>query len=155
MGATSTCARNMATTVVRHRTTRVWLIADVELPAGTTLDQTSDKLSPFEDFLQEDESVKSYQVSIGGEDTTDPESPVRPGNTGQAFINVKESADVGRTLDRIDAEGDDLYGETSRSRSSRTARRRVGSRPSSPAGPKRSSPMRPTSSRRSSAPSTT
>ena len=87
------------------------LIADVELPAGTTLEQTSDKLSPFEDFLQQDEGVKSYQVSIGGEDTTDPESPVRPGNTGQAFINVKESADVGRTLDRIDAEGDDLYGE--------------------------------------------
>ena len=87
------------------------LIADVELPAGTTLDQTSDKLLPFEGFLIEDEGVKSYQVSIGGEDTTDPESPVRPGNTGQAFINVKESADVGRTLDRIDAEGDDLYGE--------------------------------------------
>jgi HAE1 family hydrophobic/amphiphilic exporter-1 len=87
------------------------LIADVELPAGTALEKTSDKLRPFEDFLQQDAAIKSYQVSIGGEDTTDPESPVRPGNRAQAFINVKEDADVRRTLDRVDQEGNDLYGE--------------------------------------------
>ena len=87
------------------------LIADVELPAGTALEKTSDKLSPFEDFLRQDDAVKSYQVSIGGEDTTDPESPVRPSNRAQAFINVKENADVNKTLDRVDREGDDLYGE--------------------------------------------
>ncbi|HET7478026.1 MAG TPA: efflux RND transporter permease subunit [Rubrobacteraceae bacterium] len=87
------------------------LIADVELPAGTSLQKTSDRLRPFEDFLGKDRGVKSYQASIGGEDTLDPESPVRPGNKAQAFINVKASANVGRTLDRIDAEGDDLYGE--------------------------------------------
>jgi HAE1 family hydrophobic/amphiphilic exporter-1 len=87
------------------------LIADVELPAGTAVEKTSDELGPFEDFLRKDGAVKSYQVSIGGEDTTDPESPVRPGNRAQAFINVKENANVGRTLDRVDAEGSDLYGE--------------------------------------------
>jgi hydrophobic/amphiphilic exporter-1 (mainly G- bacteria), HAE1 family len=87
------------------------LIADVELPAGTGIEKTSDGLRPFEDFLKQDEAIKSYQVSIGGEDTTDPESPVRPSNRAQAFINVKEDADVGRTLDRVDREGDDLYGE--------------------------------------------
>lgn len=87
------------------------LIADVELPAGTALDKTSDELRAFEDFLKTDEAIKSYQVSIGGEDTTDPESPVRPGNRAQAFINVKENADVRRTLDQVDAEGSDLYGE--------------------------------------------
>jgi HAE1 family hydrophobic/amphiphilic exporter-1 len=87
------------------------LIADVELPAGTALGKTSEKLRPFEDFLQQDEGIKSYQVSIGGEDTQDPESPVRPGNKAQAFINVRESADVRKTLDRVDEEGDELYGE--------------------------------------------
>jgi HAE1 family hydrophobic/amphiphilic exporter-1 len=87
------------------------LIADVELPAGTALGKTSDKLGPFEDFLQQDNAIKSYQVSIGGEDTTDPESPVRPSNRAQAFINVKENADVNKALDRVDEEGDDLYGE--------------------------------------------
>ena len=87
------------------------LIADVELPAGTAVEKTSDELRPFEDFLRKDEAIKSYQVSIGGEDTTDPESPVRPGNRAQAFINVEGDADVGRTLDRVDKEGDDLYGE--------------------------------------------
>ena len=86
-------------------------IADVELPAGTALEKTSDRLRPFEDFLRQDEAVKSYQVSIGGEDTTDPESPVRPGNRAQAFINVEENADVRRTLNRVDRAGDDLYGE--------------------------------------------
>jgi multidrug efflux pump subunit AcrB len=87
------------------------LIADVELPAGTGLEQTSEELRPFEEFLEEDESIKSYQVSIGGEDTFDPESPVRPGNKAQAFINVKENADVRRTLDRVDHKGDELYGD--------------------------------------------
>ena len=87
------------------------LIADVELPAGTALERTSEKLRPLEDFLQGDGSIKSYQVSIGGEDTQDPESPVRPGNKAQAFINVRESADVRRTLDRVDEKGDELYGE--------------------------------------------
>src|SRR5918994_2072845 len=87
------------------------LIADVELPAGAALGTTSERLRPFEDFLQQDAGIKSYQVSIGGEDTQDPESPVRPNNKAQAFINVKESADVRRTLDRVDREGDELYGE--------------------------------------------
>jgi hydrophobic/amphiphilic exporter-1 (mainly G- bacteria), HAE1 family len=87
------------------------LVADVELPAGTALGRTSERLRPFEDFLQRDAGIKSYQISIGGEDTQDPESPVRPGNKAQAFINVRESADVRRTLDRVDREGDELYGE--------------------------------------------
>ncbi len=87
------------------------LIADVELPAGTALGQTSDSLRPFEDFLQEDAGIKNYQVSIGGEDTQDPESPFRPGNKAQAFINVRERSDVSETLDRVDKEGDELYGE--------------------------------------------
>ena len=87
------------------------LIADVELPAGTSLGQTSDELRPFEDFLQQDAGIKNYQVSVGGEDTQDPESPFRPANRAQAFINVRESADVSRTLDRVDREGDELYGD--------------------------------------------
>jgi HAE1 family hydrophobic/amphiphilic exporter-1 len=87
------------------------LIADVELPAGAALERTSERLRPFEDFLQQDAGIKSYQVSIGGEDTQDPESPVRPNNKAQAFINVRESADVRRTLERVDRQGDELYGE--------------------------------------------
>jgi hydrophobic/amphiphilic exporter-1 (mainly G- bacteria), HAE1 family len=87
------------------------LVADVELPAGTGLEQTSEELRPFEEFLEGDEDIKSYQVSIGGEDTFDPESPVRPGNKAQAFINVRENAGVRRTLDRVDAKGDELYGD--------------------------------------------
>src|SRR5215213_11606820 len=87
------------------------LIADVELPAGTALGRTSEKLRPFEDFLKEDSGVKNYQVSVGGEDTQDPESPVRPSNKAQAFINVRERSDVRETLDRVDREGDELYGD--------------------------------------------
>jgi multidrug efflux pump subunit AcrB len=61
--------------------------------------------------LHQDEAIRSYQVSIGGEDTTDPESSVRPRNMAQGFINVKEDADVRRTLDRVDQGGNDLYRE--------------------------------------------
>jgi HAE1 family hydrophobic/amphiphilic exporter-1 len=87
------------------------LVADVELAAGTGLEQTSERLRPFESFLAGDEDIKNYQVSIGGEDTFDPESPVRPSNRAQAFINVRDGADVGGTLERVDERGDELYGE--------------------------------------------
>jgi multidrug efflux pump subunit AcrB len=87
------------------------LIADVELEPGSGLEQTSEALRPFEDFLAADEALRSYQVSIGGEDATDPESPVRPSSVAQAFINVEGSADVDRVLDRVDEKGDELYGE--------------------------------------------
>ncbi|MDQ4131024.1 MAG: efflux RND transporter permease subunit, partial [Actinomycetota bacterium] len=87
------------------------LIAEVDLEPGTGLEQTSEALRPFEDFLAGDEALKSYQVSIGGEDATDPESPVRPSSVAQAFINVEGSADVNRVLDRVDEKGDELYGE--------------------------------------------
>ncbi len=36
---------------------------------------------------------------------------MRAANQAQAFITVREDASVSRTLDRIDAEGRDLYGE--------------------------------------------
>jgi multidrug efflux pump subunit AcrB len=124
------------------------LIADVELPAGTALEKTSDKLRPFEDFLKKNEAIKSYQVSIGGEDTTDPESPVRPGNRAQAFINIKENADVGGPWIGWTGEATSSTGRTSRSRSSRTGRRKAASRPSSPAASRPSSPA----ARRESAP---
>jgi multidrug efflux pump subunit AcrB len=87
------------------------LVADVELPAGTALGRTSERLRPFEDFLQDEAGIKNYLVSIGGEDTQDPESPIKPANKAQAFINVRERADVRRTLDGVDKKGDALYGE--------------------------------------------
>ena len=93
------------------------LVADVELPAGTALGRTSERLRPFEDFLQQDAGIKSYQVSIGGEDTQDPESPVRPGNKAQAFINVRETRTSGGRwigwIERVTSS----TGRTSRSRS--------------------------------------
>lgn len=86
------------------------LIADVELANGTGLQQSSDRLKPFEDFLMSDRAVKSYQLSIGGEDTFTPDTPVRPDNQAQAFISVDGGANVRKTLDRIGEKGRNLYG---------------------------------------------
>jgi multidrug efflux pump subunit AcrB len=86
------------------------LIADAELPTGTGLQQTSDKLRSFEDFLAQDEGIKSYQVSIGGENTFNPDTPVRPSNQAEAYINVKSGSNVNGALKRVDKEGNRLYG---------------------------------------------
>lgn len=86
------------------------LIADAELPTGTGLQQTSDKLRPFEDFLKKDEGIKSYQLSIGGENTFNPDTPVRPSNQAEAYINVKPDSNVSSALKRVDKEGNRLYG---------------------------------------------
>lgn len=87
------------------------LQATVELPAGTAIGETSDELRPFEDFMNGDGGVEGYQLSIGGEDNFNPDSPLRTGNQAQAFVVVEENASVQRTLDRLADEGRDLYGE--------------------------------------------
>jgi HAE1 family hydrophobic/amphiphilic exporter-1 len=87
------------------------LQATAELPSGTTVEETSEKLNPFEDFLLKDPGVEAYQLSVGGEDDFNADTPLRAGNQAQAFITVKEGADVSRTLSRVEGEGRDLYGD--------------------------------------------
>ncbi|CAA9491256.1 MAG: RND multidrug efflux transporter; Acriflavin resistance protein [uncultured Rubrobacteraceae bacterium] len=87
------------------------LQASAELPAGTDIDETSERLRPFEDFMNGDRGVEGYQLSIGGEDNFNPDSPLRTGNQAQAFIVVEEDANVQKTLGRLAAEGRDLYGQ--------------------------------------------
>jgi HAE1 family hydrophobic/amphiphilic exporter-1 len=86
------------------------LQATAELPSGTALEETAVKLGPFEDFLLDEPGVESYQLSVGGEDNFNPDTPLRAGNQAQTFITVKEGADVSKTLKRVDEEGRDLYG---------------------------------------------
>jgi hydrophobic/amphiphilic exporter-1 (mainly G- bacteria), HAE1 family len=87
------------------------LQATAELPAGTSLERTADELRQFERILLDDPGVEGYQLSIGGEDNFSPDTPLRPENQAQAFIAVREDADVSKTLARVDREGRDLYGE--------------------------------------------
>jgi HAE1 family hydrophobic/amphiphilic exporter-1 len=54
--------------------------------------------------------VESYQLSVGGEDNFNPDTPLRAGNQAQAFITVREGAEVSKTLKRVDEAGRDLYG---------------------------------------------
>ncbi len=87
------------------------LQASVELPAGTDIDKTSEELRSFEDFMNADRGVEGYQLSIGGEDNFNPDSPLRTANQAQAFIVVGENANVQKTLGRLAGEGRDLYGQ--------------------------------------------
>ena len=85
--------------------------ATVELPAGTAVGKTGEQLRPFEDFMLDDPGVDGYQLSIGGEDNFTPDQPLRAENQAQAFIAVKESANVQKTLARLAEEGRDRYGD--------------------------------------------
>ncbi len=87
------------------------LLVDVELERGIGLEQASEDLRPFEDFLGEDSGVESYQVSIGGRDNLSPDAPIRANDQAQAFVTVADDASVTNTLERIGEEGRDLYGE--------------------------------------------
>src|SRR5215204_3276926 len=87
------------------------LQATAELPSGTAVDETANELGPFEDFLLDDPGVEGYQLSAGGEDNFNPDTPLRAGNQAQAFITVKEDASVSRTLSRVDAKGRAIYGD--------------------------------------------
>jgi len=87
------------------------IAADVELPPGTAAGSTAEELEPFEEFLSEDRGVEGYQLSVGGENSADPNAPLRGENQTQAFVALTEEADVERTLARIRSEGERLYGE--------------------------------------------
>jgi multidrug efflux pump subunit AcrB len=87
------------------------LQATAELPSGTAPEETADALLPFEDFLLDDPGVESYQLSVGGEDNFNPDTPLRADNQAQAFITVREGADVSRILERVDREGRDLFAD--------------------------------------------
>ncbi len=87
------------------------LQATVELPAGTAIGETSEKLRPFEEFMNGDRGVESYQLSIGGEDNFSPDSPLRAENQAQAFVALGENANVQKTLSRLAEEGRARYGE--------------------------------------------
>lgn len=87
------------------------LVADVTLPTGTVLENTSEEVRPFEDFLLDDPGVESYQLSAGGEDSFDP-SGNRSNNSASAFITVREDASVDSTVDRIEEKGRELYGRS-------------------------------------------
>ena len=87
------------------------LVADITFPAGTVLEETSDEVKPFEDFMLDDSGVEDYQLSIGGEDNFDP-SGNRSDNTAQAFITVGNDASVDNTVDRLEEKGRDLYGRS-------------------------------------------
>ncbi|MBA2511608.1 MAG: efflux RND transporter permease subunit [Rubrobacteraceae bacterium] len=87
------------------------LQATVELPAGTAIGETSEELRPFENFMNGDRGVESYQLSIGGEDNFNPDAPLRTGNQAQAFVVVGEDANVQETLSRLAEEGSDRFGE--------------------------------------------
>jgi len=86
------------------------LIAEVELPAGTSLQRTSEELEPFEDFLLGDPAIESYLLAVGGKNSLD-FNPVRNNNQAQTFITVEESEDVSGALGRVEEEGSRLYGE--------------------------------------------
>jgi HAE1 family hydrophobic/amphiphilic exporter-1 len=89
------------------------LLVDVELERGIGLEQASNDLRSFEEFLEEDSGVEGYQVSIGGRDNLSPDAPIRANDQAQVFVTVAENVSVPDALERIGEEGRDLYGEDS------------------------------------------
>jgi multidrug efflux pump subunit AcrB len=86
--------------------------ANVTLPEGTTLEESSQRLNPFEEFLMDEDQVENYQLAIGGEDTLDPGGASRqPENEAQLFITTSDSADTSGVLEDIRNRGRELYGE--------------------------------------------
>ena len=89
------------------------VVADVELPDGTALEESSQRLRPLEDFLLEDPGVESYQLSVGGSDDFGGGGPgaSRSSNVAQAFITVGQDASVDNTVSRIEQRGEELFGQ--------------------------------------------
>ncbi|WP_053057634.1 efflux RND transporter permease subunit [Rubrobacter aplysinae] len=85
------------------------VIADVELEDGSSLQESSEQVRPFEDFLLDDGGVESYQLSVGGE-SAQGQPGARPDDQAQAFISVAEDADVDSTLERVQERGEELFG---------------------------------------------
>lgn len=86
------------------------LFAEVELPSGTTPEETSAELEDLEDFMLDDDGVESHQLSIGGENAADP-AAVSLTNQAQAFITLEDDASIPAVRERLEEEGERLYGK--------------------------------------------
>lgn len=86
------------------------LLAEVELPSGTTPEETSGELRGFEDFMLDDDGVESHQLSIGGENAADP-AAVTLTNQAQAFVTLEDDASIPAVSERLEREGERLYGK--------------------------------------------
>jgi multidrug efflux pump subunit AcrB len=87
------------------------LVADIELEPGTSLERSGEAVRPFEAAVMDDPGVESYQVSVGGEDSFTPDAPLRGDDQAQVFVIVGEDAGVEETRQRLEREGQDLFGE--------------------------------------------
>jgi HAE1 family hydrophobic/amphiphilic exporter-1 len=85
------------------------LIGSVTLPAGTTADQTSERLRPFERQAQADPAVKLVQVTVASSDYGGYTAAF---NTNDARLNIKLNSKKGATdvVSRLKAQLDKLYG---------------------------------------------
>jgi len=85
--------------------------ANVELDPGTDLEETSRELEDLEVYLEDEEGVRDYQISIGGEDTFAGTGEQNSENQAQAFVTLAEDVDARNFVSRINDEGRNLYGD--------------------------------------------
>jgi len=85
--------------------------AEVELPVGTGIEETSRELESLEEYLRDQRAVEDYQVSVGGEDTFGGFGEQNPDNRAQAFVSLGEEADARAFASRLNDRGQELYGD--------------------------------------------
>jgi len=87
------------------------VIAQIELPPGTSQDETSDRVGPFEHFLEEMDEIKIATIRIGGESLFGQPGFNQAASRATTYIAFKEGADAEKLTRRIEDEGFMLYGD--------------------------------------------
>ncbi len=87
------------------------VIAQIELPPGTSQDETSERVGPFEHFLQEMDEIKIATIRIGGESFFGQPGFNQAASMATTYIAFKEDSDAEVLTKQIEDEGMLLYGD--------------------------------------------
>ncbi|WP_349407662.1 efflux RND transporter permease subunit [Pseudalkalibacillus sp. SCS-8] len=77
------------------------LIASVEMPASTTLENTNEVSLQVEEYFEGQEGIKDVTAAVGSRDF---QTGLKRENVANYFINLEESADVSAIIDTLEDE---------------------------------------------------
>lgn len=75
------------------------LIASVEMPSSTTLDNTNEVSLEVEEYFDQQEGIKDVTAAVGSRDF---QSGLKRENVANYFINLNESADVSAVIENLE-----------------------------------------------------
>lgn len=107
LGGSLTIVPQLGFTFIPNEASKT-LTASLELPAATSLEKTSDVSLNMEKMFDQENAIADVTTSVGARDFT---TGLRLDNKASYFLNLKDGADVEKTIKSLETKMDDIAKE--------------------------------------------